>query len=304
MTTGASLARKPSSSRASKGSYFTTPNTSASLSALTTLRNLNRANASNNEKEVEQAVKEQDETVPGSKLESTSTSRRPEEDSAIASDDDEDEEEEQGGEEDEPTGILRTGHERYRRGSRRLSRMSSTLGEGITAHWTPVHSQPGSARGESPAEHTPPTSQPPPDDQSTPVPARALKDALVPVSASSAGHGPLLPPSKSAAQSPSGTPIKLSPIEQAKKSAAYRAVDMHIKPHHRVIGIGSGSTVPYVVDRILELGAEANKHRWVSVSMASMSNLRTTCSLTSVRNHCSSSSLQASSRRSSSSMQA
>ncbi|GAA94907.1 uncharacterized protein L969DRAFT_105086 [Mixia osmundae IAM 14324] len=55
---------------------------------------------------------------------------------------------------------------------------------------------------------------------------------------------------------------KLEPVEAAKRLAAYAAVDAHIKPHHRVIGIGSGSTVPYVVERILEQGSEINEDRW------------------------------------------
>jgi len=50
-------------------------------------------------------------------------------------------------------------------------------------------------------------------------------------------------------------------IESSKRLAAYTAVDNHIKPDHKVIGIGSGSTVPYVVERIVQQGAEANKGR-------------------------------------------
>ncbi|PVF96672.1 ribose 5-phosphate isomerase [Serendipita vermifera] len=50
-------------------------------------------------------------------------------------------------------------------------------------------------------------------------------------------------------------------IEGAKQLAAYAAVDHHILPHHKVIGIGSGSTVPYVVDRIVQQGKEANTGR-------------------------------------------
>ncbi|KAJ8456278.1 hypothetical protein ONZ45_g18786 [Pleurotus djamor] len=53
----------------------------------------------------------------------------------------------------------------------------------------------------------------------------------------------------------------LSPIEASKRLAAYTAVDQHVKPEHRVIGIGSGSTVPYVVERIVQQGVEANKDR-------------------------------------------
>ncbi|KAG6911035.1 ribose-5-phosphate isomerase rki1 [Tephrocybe rancida] len=53
----------------------------------------------------------------------------------------------------------------------------------------------------------------------------------------------------------------LSVIEASKRLAAYTAVDQHIKPEHSIIGIGSGSTVPYVVDRIVQQGLEANKNR-------------------------------------------
>ena len=51
-------------------------------------------------------------------------------------------------------------------------------------------------------------------------------------------------------------------VEEAKKLAAYTAVDRHVKPEHKVIGIGSGSTVPYVVDRILHQGENVNAGRW------------------------------------------
>ena len=54
----------------------------------------------------------------------------------------------------------------------------------------------------------------------------------------------------------------LDVVEEAKKLAAYTAVDRHVKPEHKVIGIGSGSTVPYVVDRILHQGEEVNAGRW------------------------------------------
>jgi len=50
-------------------------------------------------------------------------------------------------------------------------------------------------------------------------------------------------------------------VEASKRLAAYTAVDRHILPQHKIIGIGSGSTVPYVVDRIVEQGIEANKGR-------------------------------------------
>lgn len=46
-------------------------------------------------------------------------------------------------------------------------------------------------------------------------------------------------------------------VEQAKKAAAYRAVDDHFPANATNIGIGSGSTVVYVVERIAQL-AQAN----------------------------------------------
>ncbi|KAF7303786.1 Ribose-5-phosphate isomerase [Mycena indigotica] len=57
------------------------------------------------------------------------------------------------------------------------------------------------------------------------------------------------------------TDTNLSVLEKSKQLAAWTAVDQHVKPEHRVIGIGSGSTVPYVVERIVQLGAEANQER-------------------------------------------
>ena len=47
-------------------------------------------------------------------------------------------------------------------------------------------------------------------------------------------------------------------IEAAKRLAAYAAVDAYVKQEHKVIGIGSGTTVPYVVERILQQGPERN----------------------------------------------
>ncbi|KAI7869409.1 ribose 5-phosphate isomerase A-domain-containing protein [Spinellus fusiger] len=43
-----------------------------------------------------------------------------------------------------------------------------------------------------------------------------------------------------------------SPVEAGKKLAAYQAVDDYITPQHKVVGIGSGSTVVYAVERILQ----------------------------------------------------
>ncbi|KAI0051536.1 ribose-5-phosphate isomerase [Auriscalpium vulgare] len=57
------------------------------------------------------------------------------------------------------------------------------------------------------------------------------------------------------------TTIPLTAIEGAKRLAAFTAVDRHILSQHKVIGIGSGSTVPYVVDRIVSQGLSVNKDR-------------------------------------------
>ncbi|KAI0266425.1 ribose-5-phosphate isomerase [Gloeopeniophorella convolvens] len=57
------------------------------------------------------------------------------------------------------------------------------------------------------------------------------------------------------------TESPLDTVEAAKRLAAYTAVDKHVLPEHKVIGVGSGSTVPYVVERILEQGAAHNADR-------------------------------------------
>ncbi|GAA5890652.1 hypothetical protein JCM8208_004949 [Rhodotorula glutinis] len=55
----------------------------------------------------------------------------------------------------------------------------------------------------------------------------------------------------------------LTPEEKAKRLAAYAAVDEHVKPQHKVIGIGSGSTVPYVVERLCQPPHNnSNSDRW------------------------------------------
>ncbi|SAM83917.1 probable RKI1-D-ribose-5-phosphate ketol-isomerase [Ustilago bromivora] len=54
----------------------------------------------------------------------------------------------------------------------------------------------------------------------------------------------------------------LTGVEAAKRAAAYAAVDNHVKPQHEIIGIGSGSTVPYVVERIAQQGPAVNAKRW------------------------------------------
>ena len=50
--------------------------------------------------------------------------------------------------------------------------------------------------------------------------------------------------------------IALSPIEAAKRQASYRAVKEHFPPDARYVGIGSGSTVVYVVEAIAAMGTD------------------------------------------------
>ncbi|GMF48300.1 unnamed protein product [[Candida] boidinii] len=47
-------------------------------------------------------------------------------------------------------------------------------------------------------------------------------------------------------------------VEQSKKLAAYSAVDDNLQPDYKVIGIGSGSTVVYVAERIGQLKNKQN----------------------------------------------
>lgn len=52
----------------------------------------------------------------------------------------------------------------------------------------------------------------------------------------------------------------ISAVESAKQLAAYRAVDEHFPATARHVGIGSGSTVVYVVDRIAQLPRDRTDH--------------------------------------------
>ena len=49
-------------------------------------------------------------------------------------------------------------------------------------------------------------------------------------------------------------------VESAKKLAASQAVEEHLRPEHRFIGIGSGSTVVYVVEAIVAKGPAFHQH--------------------------------------------
>ncbi|KAL9940251.1 hypothetical protein V8E36_000956 [Tilletia maclaganii] len=85
-----------------------------------------------------------------------------------------------------------------------------------------------------------------------------MPPAIIPTTAAelitSPSPNPPPPPAKLA---------NLSGIEAAKRAAAYAAVDAHVRAEHEVIGIGSGSTVPYVVERIQAQGWEGvNERRW------------------------------------------
>lgn len=86
-------------------------------------------------------------------------------------------------------------------------------------------------------------------------------------------HLPLTPPlptflpphqhrSMSTSAAASLTLPPLEGVEAAKRAAAYASVDNHVLPEHMIIGIGSGSTVPYVVERIVQQGKKVNEKRW------------------------------------------
>ncbi|OCH92432.1 ribose 5-phosphate isomerase [Obba rivulosa] len=66
------------------------------------------------------------------------------------------------------------------------------------------------------------------------------------------------PPALASPQ-PQASPVPV--VEKAKRLAAWTAVDRHVLPEHKVIGIGSGSTVPFVVERIVSQGKAVNKDR-------------------------------------------
>lgn len=48
----------------------------------------------------------------------------------------------------------------------------------------------------------------------------------------------------------------LSPVEASKRRAAYKAVEDHFDPFYKYVGIGSGSTVVYVVEAIAAKGRD------------------------------------------------
>ncbi|RDW80771.1 hypothetical protein BP5796_05469 [Coleophoma crateriformis] len=53
---------------------------------------------------------------------------------------------------------------------------------------------------------------------------------------------------------------QLSPVEASKRLAAYKAVEDHFDPSYKYIGIGSGSTVVYVVEAIAAKGRDVTNN--------------------------------------------
>jgi len=66
---------------------------------------------------------------------------------------------------------------------------------------------------------------------------------------------PNVPPSVDAAP-PSPAHKTLSSVEASKRRAAYKAVEDHFDISYKYIGIGSGSTVVYVVEAIAAKGRD------------------------------------------------
>ena len=62
-----------------------------------------------------------------------------------------------------------------------------------------------------------------------------------------------VPKPVSEAAFPTKPPPQLSAIESAKRAAAQLAVKEHFNPEARYVGIGSGTTIVYVVEAIKEL---------------------------------------------------
>lgn len=52
-------------------------------------------------------------------------------------------------------------------------------------------------------------------------------------------------------------------IEKAKKAAAYEAVKNHLPPNPRFVGIGSGTTIVYVVEAIKESGIDVSRTNFI-----------------------------------------
>ncbi|PQE26610.1 ribose 5-phosphate isomerase a protein [Rutstroemia sp. NJR-2017a BVV2] len=73
---------------------------------------------------------------------------------------------------------------------------------------------------------------------------------------STASSNPMVPAPEKAVPPTTRDQSNLSPVEASKRRAAYKAVEDHFDPSYRYIGIGSGSTVVYVVEAIAAKGRE------------------------------------------------
>jgi ribose 5-phosphate isomerase A len=73
---------------------------------------------------------------------------------------------------------------------------------------------------------------------------------------SAASSNPMVPAPENAVPPSTRDQSNLSPVEASKRRAAYKAVEDHFDPSYKYIGIGSGSTVVYVVEAIAAKGRE------------------------------------------------
>ena len=62
-------------------------------------------------------------------------------------------------------------------------------------------------------------------------------------------------------------------VESAKRNAAIRAVEDHFDPKARYVGIGSGTTIVYVVEAITALGVDTSGIRFVPTGYQSRQNI-------------------------------
>lgn len=69
--------------------------------------------------------------------------------------------------------------------------------------------------------------------------------------------------SRSSLQSPQRLQSTMSAIEEAKRAAAKVAVDNHYPKDARFVGIGSGTTIVYVVEAIKALGVDTSATNYV-----------------------------------------
>lgn len=61
----------------------------------------------------------------------------------------------------------------------------------------------------------------------------------------------------------------LAPVEAAKRAAAKVAVENHYPKDARFVGIGSGTTIVYVVEAIKELGVDTSRTKYVPTGFQS-----------------------------------